>query len=71
MNKPMIQKLIEILFRPAHKLQNDNHRLLCHECAQRLNNRWAFYQLIYNVRGEHVCEECHRSFGVNFTAKTV
>jgi hypothetical protein len=46
----------------------DDKRLICHECAQRLNNRWAFYQLIYNVRGEHICEECNRSFGVRHAA---
>ena len=42
-----------------------DRRLLCHVCAQ--HNRWAFYQLIYRVRGEHVCEQCGSKFTVTFT----
>ena len=42
-----------------------DRRLLCHVCAQ--HSRWAFYQLIYRVRGEHVCEQCGSKFTVTFT----
>jgi hypothetical protein len=44
-----------------------DRRLLCHVCSQDTHNRWAFYQLIYRVRGEHVCERCARKFVVTFT----
>jgi hypothetical protein len=46
-----------------------DRRLLCHECAQR--NHWAFYQLLYRVRGEHVCENCGCTFRVRFTPNSV
>ena len=44
-----------------------DRRLLCHVCTQDTHNRWAFYQLIYGVRGKHVCERCARTFAVSFT----
>lgn len=37
---------------------------ICHECAERLRNARALYQLIYTIRGRHVCTECHRPFVV-------
>jgi len=46
-----------------------DRRLLCHLCAE--HNRWAFYQLIYRVRGEHVCENCGRKFVVTLTPNSV
>ena len=46
-------------------LSKPDRRLLCPVCAE--NNRWEFCQLIYRVRGEHVCEKCGRKFKVTFT----
>jgi len=40
-------------------------RILCHICAQK--NRWAFNQLIYKIRGEHICQKCGLKFTVKFT----
>lgn len=45
----------------------DDRRLLCHVCAHETRNRWAFYHLVYRVRGEHVCQKCGRKFAVTFT----
>ena len=41
-------------------------RLLCLDCATRLKNRKAYYRLMYEVRGEHVCEGCGKYFRVDF-----
>ncbi len=41
-----------------------DRRMLCHECADRLQNRWAFARLLHLIRGEHTCEECGARFSV-------
>ena len=48
-----------------------DRRLICHVCAQETHNRWAFYRLIYGVRGKHVCECCGRTFMVTSTPATI
>ena len=59
--KPRGSDRLEPLVRHQHE---PDCRLLCHICAE--HNRWAFYQLLYRVRGEHVCEKCGRKFTVTF-----
>jgi len=37
-------------------------KVLCPKCSE--NNKRAYYQLIYRIRGKHICENCGRIFWV-------